>query len=241
MAESDSNAELREMMRDYSTISGFDRSGARAIEIIQGTLGTLLEPGERVIGYADRRLASVNQTDAYAYAHDEPNGETDAVAYPRKDGSPQVDALAYDTERGREQMDVLGYRGREVQGQTDAFAYVHWPQGSDVDILVSDAAGPRAADVDLLVLTDKRLLRGILENEKLMVAEVPSQVGEVGVAVAEIGSAEDGSPDGTVYVAITIPPRLCRPAENDVWQWQVPEGKDPRVVAEQWAAGHERA
>jgi PAS domain-containing protein len=107
--------------------------------------------------------------------------------------------------------------------ETDAFAYDRPPETPENDAFM-ESHSPRAADVDFLVLTDGRLIRGFLEKEKMLVTETRYEEPQVQV-IAD------------TYVAVRLPPALCGISESDWWCWRAPEGVDVRVVARKWARG----
>jgi len=74
------NPGLREAMDENSKLSERDPAELKAYDLIVDALATVLEPGERVVAYADR--------------------DVDAN---------QIDALAYDAKAADEMSDVLGY------------------------------------------------------------------------------------------------------------------------------------
>jgi hypothetical protein len=213
--------------------------GEKARRIIEEGLVSILQPGEAVLTYADRELRRPGlkaQKDALAYKRGHGDRQTDAFAYHKGHGA-ETDAFAYDTERAREQTDVMGYQAGGPKAEVDALAYHGAAQTPDTDAFVSDAAGPRAADVDLLVLTDRRLMRGTLRDEQLEWREVPCEEG--GVCVNQVPGASTHAVEGTaveaVLLDITLPVQLCDEDEETLWCWEVPAGVDVVVAAERWS------
>ena len=82
----------------------------------------------------------------------------------------------------------------------------------------------RAADVDFLVLTNTRLIRGFLEGDEVMITQTPYEEPQVRV-VAES------------YLAVRLSPAVCGLGEGDWWCWRLPDGVDPRSAAKQWRKG----
>jgi hypothetical protein len=238
MADSQDSAALRATIEENSTLSRFNRPGTKAADLISRGLAEVLEPGEQVLSYADRDLGRPRlrrEKDAFAYKHRR-NRETDALAYPHEVGRPEADAFAYDTAGAREQPDVLGYEKGGPPRETDAFAYSKPEANPETDAFISDAAGPRAADADLLVLTDRRLIRGLLRNEKLDFREVPCDEGGV-CAMPASGTAtltDTGESIEAVWLEITLPDELLDEGEVEVWYWEVPEGEDADDAARKW-------
>ena len=214
---------LRESMQEQSMLSEHNPSELRAYDLIYDALADVIEPGELVLAYADRDLSG-GQVDAFAYDTDAAAEQPDVMGGYRPGGGAQADAFAYDEEAGRAEPDVMG--GRDPGGpggETDAFAYERTPRTPDTDAFMSPGEA-RAADVDFLVLTGTRLIRGFLEDDKVMIVE--AQYGEPQVRVL----AES-------YVAVKLPPAVCGLAEGDWWCWRVPEGLDPRTAAQRWLRG----
>jgi hypothetical protein len=79
----------------------------------------------------------------------------------------------------------------------------------------------RVADVDFLVLTDSRLIRGFLEDGEVMIAQTPYEEPQVRVV-------------GESYLAVRLSPAVCGLGEGDWWCWRLPDGVDPRSAAKKW-------
>jgi hypothetical protein len=225
MEQESRNSGLREAMQDRSMLSEHDPSELKAYDLISQTLAGLLEPGERVLAYADRDLKG-EQADALAYDIRVAAEQPDVMGYQHGEPNAETDAFAYDEDAGRAEPDVMGYRHGEPTGQTDAFAYKRAPASPENDAFMSPVKVP-AADVDFLVLTDKRLIRGFLENEKIMVVETTSYDEPQVQVVAES------------YLAVRLPPALCGLGEGDWWCWPAPQGTEPQHVIKEWAKGSE--
>jgi hypothetical protein len=221
-------------MRERSMLPDLDVPGERASELIGRALEAFLQPGEEVLAYADRGL-QVEDTDAFFYHPGGPPREIDALAYPEKPSNPEIDAFAYDTAEGRRQPDVLGYERGRPQHDTDAYAYRRPVPNPETNAFISEAAGPRAADVDFLILTDRRLIRGLLENESPELLDVACDCGQLHVALSSVDetAGPGGEPTRSSYLSITLPPVLRREGE-DQWCWSPPEGQDPAEVAKDW-------
>jgi hypothetical protein len=215
---------LRESMQEQSKLSGHNPAELKAYDLIYGALADVIEPGERVLAYADRDLNG-NQSDALAYDTAAPAEQPDVMGgYRSGDPAAQTDAFAYDQEAGRAEPDVMGgYRPGGPGGETDAFAYERTPRTPQTDAFMSPGEA-RAADVDFLVLTDTRLIRGFLERDEVMITEALYEEPQVRVL------AEN-------YVAVRLPPAVCGLAEGDWWCWRVPEGLEPRTAAQRWLRG----
>jgi len=227
MAEAKDIQALRETMNESTMLSRFDRWGAKATEVIYNGLVQELEPGEMIHAYADRELPRSRSTDALKYDHMGLEEETDAMAYPHEVVQPGADVMAYETEAGHEQPDVMDYQKRGSVNQTDAFAYSHGQQSPDNDAFISGVAGSQPADVDLLLLTDRRLIRGVLRDGRLELRKVPCSEG--GVCVNE--DAE------SIWLEIILPPELLDEDEDETWCWEVPEGGDADSSAMKWGGG----
>lgn len=246
MAYSGDKGRVRGIIQENSMLSRLHQRGEKARNIIEEGLSSLLQPGEAVLTYADRELRRPSlkrEKDALAYKRGHKgrhnDKQTDAFAY-RKGHGPETDAFAYDTEGARRQPDVMGYEGGGPKGEVDALAYQGAGQSPDTDAFISDAAGPGAADVDLLVLTDRRLMRGTLREDKLEWREVPCEEG--GVCVTQVPGASARPAEGAmveaVWLDITLPVQLCGEDEEALWCWEVPQGLDAAVAAERWSGSH---
>jgi hypothetical protein len=219
MEQSSRNPGLREEMQAHSMLSEHDPAELGAYELISEALGDILRPGEQVLAYADRDLSG-NQVDVMAYDHPEASAPPDVMGY--EPGGPlnETDAFAYDEESGRAQPDVMGYQAGGPLNETDAFAYDRPPETPDNDAFMSPRR-TKAADVDFLVLTDSRLIRGFLEDQKVMLTESPYDEPKVQVITE-------------TYVAVRLPPAVCGISESDWWCWRAPDGVDARAVARKW-------
>jgi hypothetical protein len=213
---------LNEAMQENSMLSEHDPSELKAYDLISRTLADLLEPGEGVVAYADRDLHG-NEVDVMAYQSEPPVRQPeipDVMGYTPGGPRDETDAFAYDEDAGRAEPDVMGYEPGGPRNETDAFAYDRPPETADNDAFMS-AREPAPADVDFLVLTDTRLIRGFLEGGKIMVADTLMEEPQVQV-IAER------------YVAVRMPPGLCGIREGDWWCWPVPAGADAHVAAKRW-------
>jgi hypothetical protein len=227
MAEAKDTQKLRETMNESSMLSRFDRWGAKATEIVYKSLAHELEPGETVLAYADRELPQRQPTDGLSYERSRFETQTDAMEYAHEVGKPEADVMAYDIEAGRAQMDALGYEKGGSLNQTDAFAYAHAEQSPDTNAFISDVASPQAIDVDLLLLTDRRLIRGVLRDGRLEVRKVPCAEG--GVCINKDVES--------VWLEINLPPQLRDDDEDQTWCWEVPQGGNADSSAERWGGG----
>jgi hypothetical protein len=216
------NEGLREAMDENSMLSEQDPAELKAYDLITGTLAEVLEPGERVLAYADRDLTG-NQIDVMAYDTKEAREVPDVMGYKPGGTRGETDAFAYDEEAGRAEPDVMGYQPGGSRGETDAFAYDRPAETPENDAFMSYAE-VRPVDVDFLVLTEGRLIRGFLERGKVMITEAPYQDPQVRV-IAE------------TYVAVRLPEAVCGLAEGDWWCWRVPAGVEPRGAAKRWTRG----
>jgi hypothetical protein len=233
MTNGAAKVDLRALVAENSIAAGFNSAGGSGARIID-SLSRALSPDEDVIAYLDRPLAQGAQTDAFAYKHEGQTRQNDAFAYPRAEDAAQTDAFAYDTERGRQQLDIMGYERSGSRTESDAFAYAAAPQTPETDALVSDAAGaPR--DVDFLLLTNRRLIRGILQKGHIELSEVTCGPGEtVAMLTTGLGTGGEGTWADAVCLTIQLPAPLCLPDEDAEWRWLAPEGRDLKAVTGLW-------
>jgi hypothetical protein len=232
MARSLEADRLRELMRENSILSPEDEAAAAASDLIHEAFSSILEPGEQVLAYADRAIGLTGQTDAFAYRPGGPKDQTDIFAHDRSADNRQTDAFAYDTEEGRAVTDVMGYaRPSPAQvpyTETDAFAYSRPEESVQTNIFLARDTRPRPADLDLLVLTDRRLMRGVLEEGSLTLKAVGCQTGGVQVLTSR---EEQGA---ECYLGICLPVTVCGPGEGEWWYWHVPQDRDPHELAAKW-------
>lgn len=251
MAQSSEEAQVRRIIRENSMLSPRHRGAVEAIRIIERELGAVLQPEEIVLTYADRELPRpdekkadaykrahmIRQTDAYAYKRRPATRQTDAYAYERGPSTKQTDALAYDTDAAREQPDVMGYTPGGPRDQVDAVAYERPPESPETRALMFEADRPPAVDVDLLVLTDRRLMRGLLKDGKLQWREVPCDEGGVCVHQTPETAVEQltGEYIESVWLDISLPDVLCEEDEEAIWCWEVPEDVEAEAAAAKWS------
>jgi hypothetical protein len=216
------NPGLNELMQEYSILSGRDAAEVRAYDIIAAALAEVLAPGEGVVAYADRDL-NANQFDALAYQAQGAEGVPDVMGY--KAGGPlnETDAFAYDQEAGRAEPDVMGYQAGGPKNETDAFAYDGAPQNPDNDAFISGREA-KPADVDFLVLTEGRLIRGLLDGGDLAIAEAVYDQPEVKVLAK-------------TYVAVRMPEAVCGLADGEWWCWPVADGGETESTVKRWERG----
>jgi len=251
MAQSSEETRVRRIITENSMLSPNHPAAVEAMGIIERGLSAILQPEEEVLTYADRELPRpdekkadaykrghrIRQTDAYAYKRRPATRQTDAYAYERRPATRQTDAYAYDTDAARKQPDVMGYAAGGPADQVDALAYERPPESPETRALMSEADRPPAVDVDLLVLTDRRLMRGLLRGGKLQWREVPCEEG--GVCVDQTPETAIGQLTGDtveiVWLDITLPDELCEEDEEAVWCWEVPCDIEAEAAAAKWS------
>ena len=214
------NPGLREAMDENSKLSERDPAELKAYDLIVDALATVLEPGERVVAYADRDV-DANQIDALAYDAKAADEMSDVLGYEAGGPANQTDALAYDLEAGRNEPDVMGYTAGGPNNETDAFAYDGAPESPENDAFMAPHKA-EPADVDFLVLTEGRLIRGFVEGGDVLITEDPYEQPQVRVLA-------------DAYVAVQLPKGVCGLAEGDWWCWKVPEGMEPHDAAKRWS------
>ncbi len=219
MEQMSRNPGLRDAMQESSMLSEHDPSELKAYDLISQEIADILEPGETALAYADRDLKG-NEFDALAYQKEPDDHQTDVMRYTPGGPLDETDVMAYDEEAGRREPDVMGYKAGGPRSETDAFAYDRPPETPENDAFMS-ATPVSPADVDFLVLTDTRLIRGFLEHGKMMITETPYEEPQVQV-VSE------------TYVAVRLPAEMCGLNEGDWWSWRVPDGVDAREAAKRW-------
>jgi hypothetical protein len=213
------NPGLREAMQEHSKLSEHDPAELKAWDLIVDALGQVLEPGERVVAYADRDTDS-NQIDAMAYESKGAAKVPDVMGYTPGGPKNETDAFDYDTDKGRSEPDVMGYEPGGPKNETDAFAYDHLPESPDNDAFMA-RGDVKPAEVDFLVLTDGRLVRGNVEGGDVYITDSPYEQPQVRVLA-------------DAYVAVLLPERICGVADGDWWCWQVPDGRSPADAATRW-------
>ena len=216
------NPGLNEVMQEYSKLSERDAAEVRAYDIIAAALAEVLVPGEFVMAYADRDL-NANQLDALAYQAQGAGGVPDVMGYQAGGPLNETDAFAYDQEAGRAEPDVMGYQAGGPRNETDAFAYDGAPQNPDNDAFISGRAA-KPADVDFLVLTEGRLIRGLLDGGDLAIAEAVYERPEVKVVAK-------------TYVGVRMPEAVCGLADGEWWCWPVADGGETESTVKRWERG----
>jgi hypothetical protein len=215
------NRPLYELMSTNSMLSRDDPAQAKAFSHIFRELVHLLEPGEEVLAYADRELSRALRTDPLAGESGVSAMVPDVLGYGPGGPSDETDALSGDTGASRVVPDVMGYSPGGPAGQTDALAYSPAPRSPETDAFMSSVA-PAAMDVDFLVLTGHRLIRGFLEDGKTMFTEARMEAPEVRLV-------------GSRYIAVKLPPALRGLGEGEWWSWRVPGEMEPRAAAKPWS------
>jgi hypothetical protein len=215
------NRPLYGLMSTNSMLSRDDPAQAEAFSLIFRKLVHLLESDEDVLAYADRELVGPGQTDILGGETGASAMESDALGYDPGGPSEETDAFSGDTGASWTVPDVMGYQPGGPEGQTDALDYSPAPRTPQTDAFTSSVA-PRATDVDFLVLTARRLVRGFLEDEKIMFTEAPMEAAEVRLV-------------GSRYIAVKLPPALRGLGEGEWWSWRVPDGTEPRTAAKAWS------
>jgi hypothetical protein len=236
-----SERSLRDLIEENSTLSLSEGSEDKSVGIIARGLASLLAQGEEVLAYADRGLVRPGfqrEIDIMALEPRPQSDDADTLDDEDKATRTESDAFAYDAHEGGAQQNVLEYEAKGRHEDTDAFAYVGAVPGPETDAFVSDAAGQSATDVDLLALTDRRLLRGSLRKGRLAWKEAPAST--AGLVVTEGRStvrSESGEMIEDVWFDISLPTELCEVDETGAWCWLLPEGLDIIDAASQWRSG----
>ncbi len=158
-----------------SILSGHDGSRDRLQKEFFGFLTSFLEPGEIVLAHSSCLPLRREQTDAIAYTAGGSKDQTDALNYAHSERGPQTDGFTYDIERGSLQQDIMGYHGGGKIEDTDAFAYPRVRPNPQTDAFMSPATS--RPTVHLLVLTNRRLIRGRVDEGKLILTEAPIPAG----------------------------------------------------------------
>jgi hypothetical protein len=229
---------LRDLIEETSVLSPVERGEDKALGLIARGLASALEPSETLLAYADRGLDHLSlrrEIDGLSFDQPSATDESDALVYESEGRGAETDAMAYDVDEEGAQQDVMRYRAGGRREDVDALAYDGAVQGPETDVFVSDASGERPADVDLLVLTDRRLLRGSLRHAKLTWREARQLPGELVLAAARTGiQGEGGAAIEAVWLDISLPVALCEADENGMWCWLLPEGLDAGEAASRW-------
>jgi hypothetical protein len=225
-----SGSGLRELMYESSWLSREGESGDKPVEVVFHTLLAVLQQDEVVLAYADRSLSAakngalgsppVGYRDVILSSPDYPEGEatqTDALAYARAPRGPETDAFI--SPATESPIPLAGEHGGGGQAE-------------------SRASRTESTDVDLLMLTDRRLIRGLFAMSRTTVTQVPWQVDGTRIVIEPAGDfiqAGNGEGHPAIHLAVHLPALLRRAGEGEWWQWRLPEHQDPWVIFERWS------
>lgn len=210
-------------------------------------MSSVLEPGEQPVAYADRGLPEslIAHYDAFSYEAPEggPQTQTDVMAYEAGAPGAQTDAFAYAAGSRDENVDVMASaRAEGDRRHHDAMAYDVSPAGGHGEVFERHAPSRRQeTPVDAMLLTDRRLIRAIVEEDKITLHSAPIE--QMGIAKIRVEARYDQDTDSVklgkdpAYVAIQLPDMLRVKDEGRWWTWQLREDLDPWKEFNLWRGG----
>lgn len=211
-------------------------------------MSSVLEPGEQPVAYADRGLPEslIAHYDAFSYEAPEGGPQTDAMAYEAGAAGAagaQTDAFAYAAGPRDHNMDAMA--SAQTGGdrrQHDAMAYDVSSAGGHGEIFQRHAASRQEeTPVDAMLLTDRRLIRAIVEEEKITLHSALIEL--MGIAKIRVEARYDEGSDSVklgkepAYLAIQLPEMLRLKGEGPWWTWQLREDLDPWEEFNLWRGG----
>lgn len=208
-------------------------------------MSSVLEPGEQPVAYADRGLPEplIAHYDAFAYETSERGREVDAMAYAAGPANAHTDAFAYARGPRTRDQDAMAHGGGEGDKRhEDAMAYEAASVGAHSDAFVAHPGGHREeTPVDAMLLTDRRLIRAIVEEDKITLLSAP--VALMGIAKIRVEARYDQAADAVrlskepAYLSIELPGLLRVQGEGPWWTWQLREDLDPWTEFTLWRGG----